>query len=276
VSAPDLDAAWRDYWGGKEPLRKAMAEPPAGKREAVVEARKIAYALMRVRADAGLGPCGFVVSQSDGAQQVEEWLAQVEKHKKEEAKKKPKPGQPPAPPTEPPPQPACIGQSVVFHEGADVEVAVAAWVADPAVRNFVLQPNRRILSCARLARSLVLDLVAPAAPLVQGPPLCWPADGAKLASQQAAGLSPSLHFFRAVDAAMLAGITCKLTHEGRVVPGKVVVLQGRSGLDADGAVVFEPETPPGAGTCEVEWTVPPPLLGDKGTPQPRARFSLQP
>jgi len=272
-----LDEAWRAHWGTGHALRKAMLQPPQGKKETVADSRALAHAIWRARAAADCAPGGFVVAESPATQSVHDHYTAVEKHELQLKQMKASPKGANATPPAPPVPPAAIGTAVAVHEGLDADAAVRAWMGDPALRDYLLDPGRAMFAVAKGKRASILETFETVAPLQKGPPMCWPRDGQRaVPSAQGAGGTPiTLHFFRDVEDAQLQRIACIVRVGGQQVPGTLQVLQGPSGRGARGCVAFVPSAPLPAGEGEVEWSVPVPLLGGKDVAQPRARFVVQ-
>ncbi len=272
-----LDDAWRAHWGTGQALRKAMLQPPLGKKETVADARALAHAIWRARAASDCAPGGFVVAESPATQSVHAYYAAVEKHELQLKQLKASPKGANALPPAPPVPPAAIGTAVAVHEGLDNEAAVRAWMGDPALRDYLLDPGRALFAVAKGKRAMMIETFDTVAPVQKGQPKCWPRDGQRSvpASQGAGGTPITLHFFRDIDEAQLRQIECLVRVGGQQVPGALQVLQGTAGRGARGCVAFVPSAALPTGDGEVEWTLPMTLRGGKDVPQPRARFVVQ-
>lgn len=272
-----LDEAWRAHWGTGQALRKAMLQPPQGKKEAVADARALAHAIYRARAAADCAPGGFVVADSPATQSVHDHYTALEKHELQLKQRKASPKGSNATPPAPPSPPAAIGTTVAVHESLDADVAVRAWMGDPALRDYLLDPGRAIFAVVKGKRASMLETFDTVAPLQKGGPMCWPRDGQRAVppTQGASNTPITLHFFRDVDEALLRQVECVVRSGGQQVAGALQVLQGPSGRGARGCVAFVPSMPLPVGDGEVEWTLPLPLRGGKDVPQPRARFVVK-
>ena len=269
-----IDDQWRNYWGTGHALRKAMAQPPSGAKEAVASARTLAHALFRARAAADTAPGGFVLASSAEAQSVHDWFVAKEKWEEQQKRAKAAAKGAPVPPSQPPAPPASIGTSVAMFEGQDVDAAVRAWMGDVALRDYLLDPGRSMFGVGKGKHACVLELFHPKEPMTKGAVATWPRDGQKAvpSAYDGAGTAVSLHFFREVDATLLQQVACIVRAGGQQVPGTLAELQGKG---VGGCVAFTPSSPLPPGECEVVWTVPVPLLGGKDVAQPRARFVVQ-
>ena len=272
-----IDDAWRSYWGSGQALRKAMAQPPSGKKEEVQDARLLAQAILRARARADACPGGFVLANSAESQSVHAYFVAKEKWEQEQKRAKAAAKGAPLPPSQPPVPPSAIGATVAVHEGTDADAAVRAWLGDPALRDFLLDPGRSMWAVGKGKHACVLELFHPVEPLKRGTPIVWPVDGAKgiPSAHAGAGMPVSLHFHRDVDLGLLQQVSCVVRAGGQQVTGSLVVLQGEAARGARGCVAFVPTSPLPAGECEVAWSVPLQLIGGKGATQPKARFVVE-
>ncbi|MEQ1633840.1 MAG: hypothetical protein ABL997_15775, partial [Planctomycetota bacterium] len=272
----DLDQAWRDYWGKGQALRKAMAAPPSGKKEAVADARSLWTAILQARAAADAGPGGFVLASSADAESAHAWMAAVAKFHEEQRRAKANPKKPvqQGPPPEPPAPPEVLLRTVVHHTGSDPTAAVLEWMAVPALRDYLLDPGRTMFACSKGPHGFVLELDDGAPRTLRGGGACYPRDGQRdVPMALGDGAMPvSLHFFREVDGGLLNSISCEVTAGGERIPGTLEIVQGKSGLGALGCVAFTPRSPLPSGEVEIVWKVPQPLRGGRDVPNPRVKF----
>jgi hypothetical protein len=290
---PKIDSEWRTFWARGAELRTAMTRDPlpnkkAKNRKAVERSRDLIDAVNVVRSAARVGPVGWYLDASSdflAVRSYEKALAAAEKElaKREKAAKGRK-----LEPVAFPVMPAAVGKTVLWSRAESVTDAVQEWLCDPVVRDRLLAPGRDLLSVPSDSGGLLLGIAFPAEATLRGEPLLWPrhqqsgvlgsvpfasletraralVEQAGIAADAEVGMPLSLHFARAVDAKLLARITCRLFERNRNVDGVLVHYQEADpagGGVAAGLVVFVPTEPLHAGKqFEVRWQVPDGLLG---------------
>ncbi len=285
-----VDDEWRDYWGKGEALRAAMQAAPAGAAADVDGARALAWAIDAVRVAADRPPAGFVVADGPDVAAAHDFVAQLQRWEKDRKDPKKKDLAPPA-------APVAIGATVLLERSADVKAAVAGWMAQPVVRDWLLHPGRNLLGCSATRQSLVLDLTAPAVPVARGWPVAWPRLGqrgvpgaiavgalgpafaeplaaAGLAADAQVGMPVTLHFHRAITADEAREVACRLFVGGLDRDGVLVPLQDVDGLAAPGCFAFVPSAPLPNGEVDVRWNLPHGLL-QRDEKFPTVSFQVQ-
>ncbi|MBL8751697.1 MAG: hypothetical protein JNK15_00235 [Planctomycetes bacterium] len=296
-SLPKIDTDFTTFWSRSANLRKAMQAPAvpddkAADHKAKVRARSLVDAINQARADAAVGPLGAYFVTGDDAKAV---VAYDEALTKVEADRKKKPKEVFADPV----APAAIGRSVLYSRATDPKALVASWLTRPVLRDRLLHPGRDLLGSTPFAGAFVLDVALPVVPTRSGPPMAWPAAGQRIAGTVAsADLGPravaafaaagkelpatvgaplTLHFLRAVPAAVLMGTEVKVYAGNFACDGVKVVYAGGDddGDQADGLLAFVPLQPlPSKAQVEVTWTLPPGVLG-KNEKFPVVTFTVE-
>ena len=290
VDLRELDARWRDYWGKGEALRSAMAAAPAGVAADVDAARPVSWAIDAARAQADVAPAGFVLADSADCKTAFDWVDQMAKWENDRKDPKRKDLPPPSPPVS-------LGATVLLQQDGDAVAAVAAWMAQPVVRDFLLHPGRDILAVTVRKQGIALDLTVPLSAVERGLPQPWPRPGqsgvpgqvavkalgpavvaalaaAGVGADETVGMPVTLHFRRELAAEFAREVACRLRVGGLERPGVLVPLQDVEGLRAPGCFAFVPRAPLPAGEVEVQWTLPKSML-KKNEVFPRVSFTAQ-